>query len=83
MRKRFEKIQCFLCLKENSEIENLNKKINETKDISEKVTYAQFLLAKVNSLIELHEDKSLPCITVLNLRKQTAELIIKTQRLAE
>jgi hypothetical protein len=83
MGSEFERIQCFLCLKESSEIENLNKKINETKDISEKATFAQLLLSKVNSLIELHKDKSSPCITVLNLRKQTAELIIKTKRLAK
>ena len=83
MKRRFEKIQCPLCLKESSEIENLNKKINETKDISEKVIFAQYLLAKVNSLIELHEDKSLPCVAVLNLRKRTAELIVKTKRLAK
>lgn len=83
MREKFEKIQCPLCLKESSEIENLNKKINETKDVSEKATFAQLLLAKVNSLIERHEDKSLPCVAMLNLRKRTAELIIKTKRLAK
>jgi len=75
-------MNCPLCLKENFEIENLNKNINQAKGVLEKAKFAKILLGKANSLIERHEDKSLPCISILNLRKRTAELIIKSQKLA-
>ena len=74
-------MQCSLCLGANLEIENLNKKINNAKDIVIKAGFAQDLLTRVNLLIERHEDKTLPCVSVLNLRKRTAALIIKTKRL--
>jgi hypothetical protein len=74
-------MQCSLCLGANLEIENLNKKINNAKDIVVKAEFAQDLLVIVDSLIEQHKDKMLPCVGVLNLRKRTATLIIKTKKL--
>ena len=73
---------CPLCLSENSEIENLNKNINQANGILEKAEFAQELVDKVNSLIERHEDKNATCVSILNLRKRTAELIIKSKKLA-
>ncbi len=74
-------MQCSLCLGANLEIENLNKKINNAKDIVVKAEFSQDLLVMVDSLIEQHKDKMLPCVSVLNLRKRTATLIIKTKKL--
>ncbi len=73
---------CPLCHNENSEIENLNKNINQANGVLEKAKFAQILLDKVNALIEDHEDKNAACVTILNLRKSTAELIIKAKKLA-
>lgn len=72
---------CPLCLGANREIENLNKEINNAKDIASKVEFAKDLLVIVNSLLDQHEDKTLPCVSALNLRKRTAELIIRTKKL--
>lgn len=74
-------MQCSVCLGAAFEIENLNKEINSAKDIVAKAEFAKDLLVIVDSLIEQHEDKTLPCVSVLNLRKRTAVLIIKTKRL--
>lgn len=74
-------MECSVCLGATFEIENLNKKINNAKDIVIKAEFAKDLLVIVNSLIERHEDKTLPCVSVLNLRKRTAGLIIKTKKL--
>ena len=75
-------MSCPVCLDAAFEIEDLNKKINNAKDIVIKAEFAEDLLAIVNSLLERHADKTLPCISVLNLRKRTAEFIIKTKKLA-
>ena len=75
-------MQCSLCRGANPEIENLNKKINNAKDIVSKAEFAKDLLVIVDSLIEQHEDKTLPCVSVLNLRKRTAGLVIKAKKLA-
>lgn len=74
-------MECSVCLGAAFEIENLNKKINNAKDIVIKAEFAKDLFVIVNSLIERHEDKTLPCVSVLNLRKRTSGLIIKTKKL--
>ena len=72
---------CFICTESNSVFEYLNKKINDAKNIKEKADLAQALINKVNIAIEQHKDKNSPCIEILKLRKQTAEVIIKAQKL--
>ena len=75
-------MSCPVCFDAAFEIEDLNKKINNAKDIAIKAEFAKDLLLIVNPLIERHKDKTLPCVSVLNLRKRTVELIIKTKKLA-
>ncbi len=72
---------CLICADSNSVFEDLNKKINDAKDIKEKASLAQSLLNKANQLIEQHKNKNLPCVSILKLRKQTAEVVIKAQKL--
>lgn len=80
-------IPCPICRKANPDIEALNRQINQSKDIADKATFAKKLLTKVEDVLAEHGPADGPqgkaCRSVLNLRKQTAELILKAQKLAD
>ncbi len=81
------KTPCAICERANPDIEAVNRQINQSKDITDKVYFAQKLLTKVEDILAEHgpaDDPALKaCRGVLALRKQTAQLIIKAQKLAE
>jgi len=80
-------IPCPICRKANPAIETLNRQINQARVITDKANFARQLIAKVDEVLQAHGDpKEDPvtkaCRSVLNLRKQTAEMILKAQKLA-
>ena len=79
-----QKIECRICQKAGSDFDRINQRINQAKTIAEKASHARELLQKIEAVRKEHEnvDKGLAevCRTVLNLRKQTAELILKFEK---
>ena len=79
-----QKIECRICQKAESEFDRINQRINQAKTIAEKASHARELLQKIEAVRKEHEnvDKGLAevCRTVLNLRTQTAELILKFEK---
>ena len=79
-----QKIECRICQKAKSEFDRINQRINQAKTIAEKASQARELLQKIEAVRKEHEnvDDSLTevCRTVLNLRKQTAEVILKFEK---
>jgi hypothetical protein len=79
-----KKIECRICQKAESEFDRINQRINQAKTIAEKASHARELLQKIEPVRKEHEnvDNGLAevCRTVLNLRKQTAELILKFEK---
>lgn len=77
-------IECPLCQRANSDFDLINGRINHAKTVPEKVSHARELLQKVEAVLKEHEnmDSGLAgtCRTVLNLRKKTAELILRFQK---
>ena len=81
-------IPCPICQRANPTIESLNRQINQARVITDKAYFARKLITKVEDVLHEHGDpKDDPvtkaCRSVLNLRKQTAELILKAQKLAD
>lgn len=78
------KIPCPICERANPDIEALNRQINQSRDITDKVYFAKKLLTKVEDVLAEHGPADDPagkaCRGVLVLRKQTAQLILKTQK---
>ena len=85
MEKSEQLISCPICQKANPQIEALNRQINQARTPKDKAPFAHKLIAKVDAVLEEHGPIEGPfakgCRTVLNLRKQTAELILKAQKL--
>ena len=86
MQKPVQEIACPICRRANSSIESLNRQINQARTPKEKAPFAKQLIAKVEEVLQEHGDPtddpiSKGCRTVLSLRKQTAELILKAQKL--
>lgn len=85
MEKPTQTIACPICRKANPEIEAINRQINQARTPSQKAPFAKQLVAKVEEVLQEHGPAEDPiaegCRTVLNLRKQTAELILKAQKL--
>ena len=81
------KIPCPICERANPDIDAVNRQINQSKDITDKVYFAKKLLTKVEAVLAEHGPADDParkaCRSVLALRKQTAQLIIRAQKLAE
>jgi predicted transcriptional regulator len=79
-----QKIECRICQKAKSEFDRINQRINQAGTIAEKTSHARELLQKIEAVRKEHEnvDKGLAevCRTVLNLRKQTAEVILKFEK---
>jgi len=83
-----ERIECPICRKANPGFEKLNRQINKAKTVTDKAYFARQLITKVEDVLKEHGDPegdpvAKACLTVLNLRKQTAELILKAQKLAD
>lgn len=69
-------------------IESLNRQINQARVVTDKAYFARQLITKVEDVLKEHGDpKDDPvtkaCRGVLDLLKQTAELILKAQKLAD
>ncbi|MBI3319635.1 MAG: hypothetical protein HYZ89_03505 [Candidatus Omnitrophica bacterium] len=77
-------IQCTICRKANSEFELITRRINEAGTPVEKAPHAKALIEKVDAVFKEHDTPGTllteACLTLLNLRKQTAELILKFKR---
>lgn len=83
-----QEIACPICRKANPMIESLNRQINQARVVTDKAYFARQLITKVEDVLKEHGDpKDDPvtkaCRGVLDLRKQTAELILKAQKLAD
>lgn len=87
MQGKEQTVSCSICQNANPMIESLNKQINQARSVTDKAYFARKLKAKVEDVLEEHgpadDPKGKACRSVLNLRKQTAELILKAQKLAD
>lgn len=79
-----QQIECPLCQKAESDFHLINERINCSRTIAEKASHARELLQKVEIVLKEHEnvDSGLAeaCRAVLNLRKKTAELILRFEK---
>lgn len=79
-----QKIECPLCQKAESDFHRITGRINRAGTIAEKASHARELLQKVANVLKEHENVNSglaeACRTVLNLRKKTAELILKFEK---
>lgn len=87
MRKERDKINCSIFQKQEIAIKDLTDKINAAKQVQEKAKFACELGKEVDVLFNCPEFKkeSLDCESchfIANLRKRTADLIIKAKKLA-
>ena len=81
------KINCPAFQKQERVIEDITAKLNKAEGVQEKATFAVELQEEVGMLISCsHYDKRSPdcehCRFIANLRKRTANLIIKAKKLA-
>lgn len=81
-----EKISCSIFQNHEPRIKASTDNINRAKTPQEKIRYAERLLNDVNELLDCPEFKKHVlecenCHMITNVRKQTAELIIKTKKL--
>lgn len=81
------KISCAIFQKQEQEVKALTDKINKAKGVSEKARYAEELQREVGVLLSCpdYDKEKLDCKNchfIANLRKKTADLIIKAKRLA-
>jgi len=76
-------IECSICRRANPDFEALSHQINQARTPSEKAPHAKALVEKVEAVVNEHQGSSgvltTACMTLLNLRKQTAELILGFQ----
>jgi len=82
-----EGVNCLTFQKQEPVIKNITDKINMAKGVLEKAGFAEELQKEVNVLLSCpdYDGKRLDCKnchTIANLRKQTANLIIKAKKLA-
>ena len=87
MSKKDAKINCLVFQKQEPAIADITAKINNAKDVLEKADFAEELQEEVDVLLSCpdHNEKSKDCSNcrfIANLRKKTADLIIKTKKLA-
>lgn len=88
MEKSKQTIPCPICQRTNPFFESLNKQINQARAVTDKAYFARQLMTKVEDVLKEHGDPegdpvAKACRSVLNLRKQTAEMILKAQKLAD
>jgi len=87
MHKEEPKINCPTFQKQESIIKDLTDKINKAKGVQEKAIFAEELQKEVNVLFSCpdRDSKKVNCTNchfIANLRKKTADLIIKAKKLA-
>ena len=87
MKKQDSKINCPTFQKQEPVIEDITAKINSGKDVLEKAEFAKKLQEEVDVLLSCpdYNEKSPDCNNchfIANLRKKTADLIIKAKKLA-
>jgi hypothetical protein len=87
MYKEEAKINCPIFQKQEPVIKDLTDKINKAKGVREKAKFAEELQREANVLLSCPDyDKGKldcrNCQFVANLRKKTADLIIKAKKLA-
>ncbi len=81
------KISCLTFQKQEPLIKHITDKINMSKDVKEKAEFADELRKEVDVLLNCteYDEKVLDCKNchfIANLRKKTADLIIKAKKLA-
>ncbi|MBU4345754.1 MAG: hypothetical protein KKH29_00320 [Candidatus Omnitrophica bacterium] len=86
-KEQHEKISCPVFQKQETAIKDITDKINKTERVQEKVRFAQELQKEVDVLLSCpdYKSESLDCESCRflgELRKRTAELIIKAKKLA-
>lgn len=87
MHKGKTKINCPTFQKQEPVIKDITDKINKAKDVSGKARFAEELLKEADVLLNCpdYKNENLDCEnchTIANLRKKTANLIIKAKKLA-
>lgn len=87
MHKGKTKINCPTFQKQEPVIKDITDKINKAKDVSGKARFAEELLKEADVLLscQYYKNENLDCEnchTIANLRKKTANLIIKAKKLA-
>ena len=77
-------IQCPICRSAQPAFDAINQNINQARTPAEKAPFAQELIQTVGAVLNEHQTSGSvlteACRTVLGLRKQTAELILKFPR---
>ena len=81
------KISCPIFQKQEPAIEDITAKINSAKDVVEKAQFAKELQKEVDILLSCpdYDKKNTDCGNcrfIANVRKKTAELVIKAEKLA-
>ncbi len=81
------KIECSIFQKQEAVIKDLTDKINRAQGVQEKAKFASELQKEVDVLLSCsdYDEKSSDCKSchfIANLRKKTADLIIRTSRFA-
>jgi hypothetical protein len=81
------KISCLTFQKQERVIKDITDKINQAKRVQEKAGFAEELQKEVEVLLSCpeYDEQKLDCKNchlIANLRKRTANLIIKAKRLA-
>lgn len=79
-------INCSIFLNEEKIIKRLTNEINETKNVKQKAVKAQELIDEVETLLscEDYDAKNGDCENchiISDLRKKTAEIVVKAQKL--
>jgi cytochrome c len=87
MHKEEPKISCSTFQKQEPVIKDITDKINMAKGVQEKAVYAEELQKEVEALLSCpdYDKEKLDCESchfIANLRKKTADLIIKAKKLA-
>ena len=79
-----QQIECPLCQEAESDFHLINERINRARTIAEKASHARELLQKAETVLKEHENVNSGlaevCRSVLNLRKKTAQLILKCEK---
>jgi len=82
------KVNCAIFQKQEPVIKNIAEKINSVKDVQEKANLAEEMQKEVEVFFSCtdYDKNNIDCEScrfIANLRKKTAELIIKAKRLTE
>ena len=86
MSKESAKINCPTFQKQETLIEEITAKINDVEEVLKKVDFAEELQQEVNVLLSCpdYDQKNIDCSNchfISNVRKKTAELVIKAKKL--